>query len=179
MSALFSPGPYHLFTYSLLLGSQVYRTFISDIVPLRKLEAPPRPRHPDPLLFFKVQAVCPAILILTCPFSLESTKNIFTCTIPLAVEIAVGVWGYSLADSALQRFEEACHRRELELREEDERQRAQKGTGNNKRNPVTDSDQYLGLYKTFWVAVAAANLLSVVGIGAGVVYGFKLARRMM
>lgn len=149
MSALLSPSPYHLFTYSLLLGSQVYRTFIGDIFPLRKLEAPPRPRHPDPLLFFKVQAVCPAILILTCPFSLRSTKNIFTCTIPLVVEIAVGVWGYSLADSALRRFENACRRRELELREDDERQIAQKGTGHNQRDLATDPDQYLGLYKTF------------------------------
>lgn len=34
-------------------ASQVHRSFMSDIFPLRKLEAPPRPGHPDPLLFFK------------------------------------------------------------------------------------------------------------------------------
>lgn len=91
----------------------------------------------------------------------------------------MGVWGYSLADSALQRFETACRRRELELREEDERRRGQKGTAYKQLDLTSDLDQYLGLYKSFWVAIAAANLLNVVGIGASVVYGFRLARQMI
>jgi hypothetical protein len=164
--AVLSPAPVHLFAYSTVLVLQLQELVTSDTdtyhagnwysyyhLRLRSLTR-----------LFRIQALCPPLLALTCPFSLKSGRYALTVTAPLVVMMLVGALNEFLVGPGIKR---TLARLMLP------------GKANScPKDWIERSEERRKIRKALFVQAQIAGMWTRVSSFATIIYGFQLGRRM-
>ncbi|KAK4554875.1 hypothetical protein LTR86_008023 [Recurvomyces mirabilis] len=189
-SSIYSPQPYHLLAYGTLLGSNIFQTFFNGPLAFKALPRPQFATLQTTIIpaFFSLQTALPVILALTWPGEKiaglgnavvrrgEGVSGLlrhghgeadffWTALVPIAVMfgsaavnlIVLAPWTTSIM-----------------------KQRKHQETRDGKRyyDPGPKSDAMQKLNTSFSILHSASSIVSLVGTGYMIYYGFVLADRL-
>ncbi|KAK5031735.1 hypothetical protein LTS07_004355 [Exophiala sideris] len=179
-SLIYSPAPYHIISYGVLLGSQVFQTFVGGIVAFRSLPRPQFATLQSAIfpVYFSMQTVLPIILAITLPAERAAIgmvpssisgvlepANRFRVLVPLSIMLATAAANLIyLGPVTTQTMKERKHQ---ETRD-----------GKKSYDPPPHSKQMQALNERFSRLHGASSLVNVVSLGAAIWYGFYLAERI-
>ncbi|KXJ97616.1 hypothetical protein Micbo1qcDRAFT_192029 [Microdochium bolleyi] len=180
-SIVWSPAPYHIFTYGTLLGTQVFHSFYNATVAYKTLERPQfailqRNLFPG---YFGVQAAAPILLALTYPaqklldakltssgvFGVLEKSNRWTVLAPLATAFVTGL--VNLVYLLPETNKITAKRRAQETKD-----------GKRSWDAPPHSEEMTTLNREFGKIHGVSSLLNLVTLGATLFYGFQLGARL-
>ncbi|KAH7041200.1 uncharacterized protein B0I36DRAFT_380007 [Microdochium trichocladiopsis] len=180
-SLVWSPAPYHLITYSTLLGTQVFHSFYNATVAYKTLERPQfavlqRALFPG---YFGLQAAAPILLALTYParklfdaklsssgiFGVLERENRWTVLAPLATAFVTGL--VNLVYLLPETNKITAKRRAQETKD-----------GKRSWDTPPHSEEMATLNRQFGQIHGISSLLNLITLGATLVYGFGLSKRI-
>lgn len=168
MSLLTSAAPYHIISYGVLLGSEIFNSFIAGIIAYRTL---PRPQFAQLQtaqfpIYFAMQTVLPLGLLATAP---RRAANIGLGTastlLPLGIS-AMGALNWALigpATTAVMR----------------ERKRQETRDGRRSYDPPPHSKAMQELNSRFARLHGASTLINLAAVVATLGYAFEIAAFMV
>ncbi|KAI1615977.1 hypothetical protein EDD37DRAFT_646176 [Exophiala viscosa] len=179
-SLIYSAAPYHIISYGVLLGSQVFQTFVGGIVAYRSL---PRPQFATLQsavfpIYFSMQTALPILLALTFPAErtaigmapssisgvLEPVNRLHVL-VPLSTMLVTAAANLLyLGPATTQAMKERKHQ---ETRD-----------GKKSYDPPPHSKEMQALNERFSRLHGASSLVNVVSLAAAIWYGFYLAGRI-
>ncbi|AEO69385.1 93780643-4fa9-414d-a7eb-54f520ccabf7 [Thermothielavioides terrestris] len=169
----FSPAPYHILSYGTLLGTTFFhpQTFVGGIISFRVL---PRPQFGALMaeifpVYFAMQAVLPAVLVLTYPAGgvagVLDPVNRWDVLVPLAGVFLCALANLAVVGPATTRVME-------------ERRRLEKKDVKRADDAPTRAQESLALNKKFSMLHGISSLLNLGSFVATVIYGVTLSGRL-
>jgi len=179
LASILNPAPYHVLFYGTLLGSSIFQSFVGGIVSFRVL---PRPQFSTLQqnqfpIYFGMQTILPALLILTAPRPLGSTssttgllaaldeKNRWSVLVPL---VAMGLCG-AINWLALGPMTTTTIRKRKHQETKDGKKYYEAGP---------HSDEMKALNKRFGMQHGFSSLVNLFEIIVTITYGVILSKRL-
>ncbi|TPX12059.1 uncharacterized protein E0L32_007174 [Thyridium curvatum] len=179
-SILLSPAPYHIISYGTLLGTTFFHSFVNGFVQFRVLTRPQFSAVQTKIfpIYFSMQSVIPAILILTFPGTSRTLGNLtgvagvldpsnrWSALAPLATMLGTGLVNLLVLLPATQRVMAA--RRDQEKKD-----------GKKSWDPPPHSQEMAALNKNFGKLHGISSLLNLSNFIAALIYGVTLSARLL
>ncbi|KAK0748665.1 hypothetical protein B0T21DRAFT_277811 [Apiosordaria backusii] len=175
----FSPAPYHILSYGVLLGTTFFHTFIGGIVSFRVL---PRPQFSSLMsslfpVYFTIQTALPLVLAITYPgsqnpFGITSgisgflhSSNRYSTFVPITAAFASALANLAFVGP-------------LTTKVMDERKLQERKDGKKSWDAPPHSQEMQALNKQFSILHGVSSLLNLGTFVGSVVYGVTLSKRI-
>jgi len=180
-SLVWSPAPYHIITYSTLLGTQFFHSFYNATVSYKTLERPQFAQLQRAIFpgYFGLQTAAPILLALTYParklldakltssgvMGVLERENRWTVLVPLTTAFVTGL--VNLVYLLPETNKITAKRRAQETKD-----------GKRSWDAAPHSEEMQTLNRQFGQIHGVSSLLNLITMGATLVYGIGLSRRI-